>query len=421
MNRIMVFLFIVFLIFNSKLNAQTIKLDDIFNRKFERSFISQGDNFPDFRTNKDSMQLFLIALHNNISIKDFQSKTGFNDERMKSIISLLESKNWLHKINSNYKPSIFIATKEDGQKLYEFAKPISKEIVRSIQKSLPSIRKKFSKTKISKTQDFEDWSFLILSDVLLDSWQIFNVEKQFLGADSRPNRHGKHYYASLKELTGEKEGFGIYGNQVGPISVYGNNRRNADITNTENIVFLKDDEIFNEMASNYLPNLIHVLNKEKQYSLGVYQKLGYSKEIAFEEFFIWWYHFIYSQTTELMNSEKMLAIPKDGNFVYKILDYSDETHNVTFKVKVPNKSDVVYITGNQPELGDWNPSELKMNETGDFERTINLHIHLPAQFKFTKGNWDLEAEIKGFPKGENIYIEIDKETEEFEIINWFKN
>ncbi|MXS69768.1 hypothetical protein GSF70_00890 [Flavobacteriaceae bacterium W22] len=86
-------------------------------------------------------------------------------------------------------------------------------------------------------------------------------------------------------------------------------------------------------------------------------------------------------------------------------EYSDETHEVTFIVNVPDKNDEIYITGNQPELGSWNPSSLKMNRKNNYQRYITLKIHLPAQLKFTKGNWDKEAEVSEIDKGSNIKIQ----------------
>lgn len=71
------------------------------------------------------------------------------------------------------------------------------------------------------------------------------------------------------------------------------------------------------MARTFLPDLIKILGKNKAYSEKIYRKLGYSDEISFEEFYIWWYHFIYSQATDLMNDGTTLTIPADGNFAYE--------------------------------------------------------------------------------------------------------
>lgn len=319
-------IFFVFVFSLGKIYGQeNNKIDYIFKLKIEQSLISRGDNFPDFRVKKDSLDKFLFALHKGYSVIDFQKYTNFSDEKISSLISFLQKKNWLHKINDKYKPTVFIADANDGKLLYQYAKPISSKIVKAINKRLPVIKSKFKNTGISKKDDFLHWSFFILSDVLLDSWQIDNVEKQFLKKEERPLRNGKNYYYKIDENTNsEIESFGIYGNQSQQIdnnkyiSIYGNNRLNLKITSSQNIVSKEDNKIFEEMAENFLPDLLNILEKEKHYFKKVYKKLEYDKEISFEEFFIWWYHFIYTQTTNEMYKNKMLQIPKGGNFDYII-------------------------------------------------------------------------------------------------------
>lgn len=298
--------------------AHTYNIDEVFSKKFQTSLISRGDNLPDFRISKDSINLFLVCLHNDIPTTEFQGKVKFDSLKMQTIIQLLKNKNWLHESDNKIKPSVFVATKYDGEKLYKYARPISKSIAKSICQKLPELKKKFSETGISKKQSFKEWDFLILSDVLLDNWQIFSVESEFLGTSARPIRHGKNYYASISELTTDREGFNIYGNQYGKISVYGNNRDKADLTQTKYFVNSHDNKVFFEMAKDFLPELVQILNKNKKYSEKIYNELGYSKEITFEEFYMWWYHFIYTEATDIMSKYKILTIPKDGNFVYEI-------------------------------------------------------------------------------------------------------
>lgn len=298
--------------------AQDKNEETIFNKNYKLYMISRGDNKPDFDSKKDSVDYFLINLHQNKTLKDFQNETKFSAERIDTIINFLKNKNWLHEINRKYKPTIFVADIKDGEKLYQYSKPISKEIAKAIEKELLSIKNKFSKTEIAKTQTFEEWSFLILSDVLLDAWQINNVEKKFLKVENRPLRHGKNYYAALQEIKGNSEPFNIYGNQVGEICVYGNNRNNADISATNYFISKTDNVIFEEISAEFLPKLLKVLESKRQYAEKIYQKSGYSQEISFEEFYIWWYHFIYSQATEIMQTKKIIRIPTSHNFVYKI-------------------------------------------------------------------------------------------------------
>lgn len=312
---------ISFLIIGKDVIAQN-KIDTIFKIKIERAMISRGDNFPDFKIKNDSLDKFLFALHKGFLPKDFQEYVKFSDEKMASSIALLESKNWLHKVNNQYKPTVFIADAKDGELLYKYAKPISEKITKSIHKNLPVIKEQFGKTEIARKQDFQTWSFFILSDVLLDSWQIDNVEKEFLKQDDRPLRNSKHYYFRITENTNRQiESFGIYGNQTEQIegryvSVYGNNRNHLKTKTSENLVSIADNEIFNRMAKNYLPELLKILEDERSYSKKIYTKLGYNKEITFEEFFIWWYHLIYTQATNEMHEKGLLTIPESGNFPY---------------------------------------------------------------------------------------------------------
>lgn len=317
-----ILLITIFLLLGKQASSQN-KIDELFKIKIEQSLISRGDNFPDFEVAKDSLDVFLFALHKGFSPKDFQNFTKFSDEKMTNLIALLESKNWLHKINNQYKPTVFIADAKDGVQLYKYAEPISKKITESIYQILTKIELQFNKTEISKTQNFQKWSFLILSDVLLDSWQINNVEKDFLKQEDRPLRNGNHYYYRISENTNSQiESFGIYGNQSQQVnehyvSVYGNNRNHLKTSSSENLISKSDDKIFDEMAKFYLPDLLKILESERNYSRKIYNKLGYDKEISFEEFFIWWYHFIYTQSTNEMHKKGILAIPKDGNFPYK--------------------------------------------------------------------------------------------------------
>lgn len=120
------------------------------------------------------------------------------------------------------------------------------------------------------------------------------------------------------------------------------------------------------------------------------------------------------------------SLNKGLDFYFKkMLDLQEKELNgkeysATIKVKVPNKEDTIYITGNQENLGNWNPDKIKMEKISDFERQITLKLKSPAQFKFTRGNWGSEAETIGTYG--NITIRLEKQTDfEFEIENYFDN
>jgi len=316
------------LILSSRAIAQSEE-NSILLRNYELKMISRGDNKPDFSIRKDSMNFLLIYLHEGKSLAEFKNDTNLSDETIDQSVTLLKNKNWLHETDGKLKPTVFIATAKDGKDLYRFAEPIASQIAEEIGKTLPEIKTEFAKTKMLQKSDFQHWSFLILSNVLLDNWNIFNVEKSFFKLPNgipykRPLRHGKNYYASIQENTNKNsEAFGIYGNQYGSqVSVYGNNRYNdisyQNLQFSENRITAKDNKILDRIAQNFLPKLLNILESNRSYAEEVYKKTGYSQEITFEEFFIWWYHFIYTQATNDMQNMGLLTVPQSGNFNYEI-------------------------------------------------------------------------------------------------------
>lgn len=102
---------------------------------------------------------------------------------------------------------------------------------------------------------------------MLDSWQIDNVEQEFLKKDQRPNRHGKNYYFSVMENNqNNREAFGIYGNQYDEkdgksVSIYGNNRIGAESSSIKIFISKSDNLIFNNIATIFKPKLINILNQ----------------------------------------------------------------------------------------------------------------------------------------------------------------
>ncbi|AZQ64725.1 hypothetical protein EI427_21105 [Flammeovirga pectinis] len=322
-------LLIIILIISCNNETKNQELNSILNSHLEHSLISRGNNFPDFNPYKDNVDLFLISLHKGIPTNSFKNKVNWNDSILNKRIELLLEKNWVNKRNNKLYPSIFIASHIEGLQLYEFSNKVSEQIANSIEQEIPEIKTEYLKTDISNKLDFKEMSFLILSDVLLDSWQIENVERKFLKKKQRPFRNGKHYYYSIMENKNTSQDvFGIYGNMMDSndtisYNIYGNRQTLVDfnkldelIKNCDVVINEKDYDIFSDIANQYLPKLLSILENNQTYFEKVYTQMNYDKEITFDEFFIWWYHFIYTNTTNILNKRKLLTIPPNGNFEY---------------------------------------------------------------------------------------------------------
>ena len=203
----------------SKQKSSQEVLNHIFSTKYEHSIISKGDNLPNFDRRKDSIALFLVALHEDIEIKQFQEKANWTDEVLEERIQFLLDRGWLIEDDQGLRPTVFIASDQQGQDLFRHGLPLSEEIADAIEKEIPQIKEKFHSSGLSELYDFEKMSFLILSNVLLDNWQIMQMESAYLKKENRPERHGKFYYASIEEnVNNAYEPFGIYGNQFGKIN-----------------------------------------------------------------------------------------------------------------------------------------------------------------------------------------------------------
>jgi len=87
------------------------------------------------------------------------------------------------------------------------------------------------------------------------------------------------------------------------------------------------------------------------------------------------------------------------------------TSYVNFIVQVPNSTDQVTITGNIPQLGNWNPTELQLQKINDTKYSIIVKVpnNTNIEYKITRGSWDTEAlTIDGrIPNNYNVKISTD--------------
>jgi uncharacterized protein (TIGR02145 family) len=297
----------------------------IASRYYIWGYISAGDNFPDFTHDSDSLRLLLISLHLGIPSEEFCKSYNWSTETYREFISFSLDKNFISKRDKTFYPNVMIITEQEGQSMFAVGEKAAAQIADSIIAHLETIKSTYQKSDISTRIPFDSIRFLLLSDVLLDNWQINNVEKEFLKTE-RPLRHGKNYYVSLSQnIRPEKEPFGIFGNGGNEdISMYGNNRYNFKNEQEMNeaakkaTLFKKSDGlVFQTLASEFKPVLIQILNDNRANLEDQYSKTIYAKEISFEEYFIWLYHHIYTRATNILAQKKYLKIPETGNFFYK--------------------------------------------------------------------------------------------------------
>jgi len=310
-------------------NNRTV--DDILNSSF-RVYQISGFEGPKIDIKKDSLAQFLTALHYNIPLSEIESALEWSPESMERNADALIENKLLSRKGDYYQPNLGIITLERGNLLKEKAQKVANEIADSIYKWLPEIKEIHNESNISQNHDFRELSLFYLSNVILDNFQIQQVEEEFLNQE-RPLRNGARYYLAIVEddLAGNTEPYGIYGNRglfwsdsIG-ISVYGNKRIESNVGwdnyEDKNIhVFDEHDTqlITQKMPDLFLPTLLDILNKNKPDFEITYQELKFDNEISFEEFFIFWYHWIYTEATDVLIAKNIIQKPRDEMFYYQI-------------------------------------------------------------------------------------------------------
>jgi hypothetical protein len=276
--------------------------------------ISSGNNYPDFNFSQNHLDRLIVSLHNKTSKDVFIKKYNWTSDDYNKSVDFLMTKGFVKKIDDLLVPTCMVISKVNGEELFKSATPISGLIADSIISIFPYLKEKYLTTHLSKNSI----SFFILSNVLLDNWQINNIESSYIKTE-RPLRHGKNYYYAFLEGTDENtDPFGIYGNmRFDRFSVYGNNQRKVNVfkvsQNLKSIPLIDsfDNRVFEEFADKFKGRLISILTKNNDYAIETYNKSGYSKEVNFQEFFIWWY-------TNIIHKKGLINIPTHGNFFYRI-------------------------------------------------------------------------------------------------------
>ena len=318
-------------------------IDEILSQQYEFKMISSGNNLPNFNTSDKELTDIVVLLHHGKTPDEIQKYFNWDDRTFDSRLEILKNADFVKSgKDGNLLPNVFVCPVKDGLTITRQLNPVIKQTADTIQRLSINIARMTGQLNAFKKTKFEDVSFLILSDVLLDNWQINNVENDFLKT-LRTSRHGKHYYASYQEnLKGtDTEAFGIYGNQVEnasdfAICRYGNRRYSKEILSLNadlkkeyassgafkqfscSIIDTTDNSRLQLIADSFKPSLIKILNQNKNLFQKNYKESPYSKEISFEEYFIWVYHFYYTAVTNELINRNVIKMP-GGKVIFYIL------------------------------------------------------------------------------------------------------
>jgi len=239
------------------------RIGELLARDYEYLLISSGRNFPALNMARDHRGELTLLLHERVALSAIQSHFGWSRPEMQRRLDEMVEADLL-RVNDGdrYVPAIMVMSIEDAAGYVRVPTSIVDEAAALIVSRLPDVRRQYGEVAGLRPMPFEAASLLVLSDVLLDNWQIDTVEARFLQA-RRPLRAGSRYYYSMleKEPSSSTEAFGIYGNQDSGygtvhVSVYGNRRPG----NALNFLALDRDGL--ERVFGTRPDSVHAFKRE---------------------------------------------------------------------------------------------------------------------------------------------------------------
>lgn len=364
---------------------ENVGIREILKNEYQANMISKGDNSPKIKpSERKYLMEICILLHNKIATEDIREYLNLTNSEMKDKIEVLLREELIRKVDENkYLPTCMITNLEEGEKIYKNTDKFIEPAVGLMKANIEQIKSKTYYINCFANFSFQSISLFILSDVLMDTVQINNVEDLFLNS-SRPKRNGMNYYFSLfeKPKGGIKESFGIYGNmyrEYGNIAygLYGNERigynfhtnneeklkeifgmQTCDVDKVKEELLIelvkksKDEsysldpvieegfielgfienhkvcipilskvefEQLSDIADVIKNEYIQIFSQGKDYIYESYRELEYINEITFEEYFIFWYHFFYTKVTDALIENNMIIMPKLKNFSYVVI------------------------------------------------------------------------------------------------------
>lgn len=318
----------------------TAAAEAIASRRYDVYQLSSGRNRPALNLDEDRGATLIVMLREGIPLPMIARALGWTESKTGQRVQALLDAGFIARDGARYRARIAVLS-ADAVARYM---PVRREAVAAaahvIADSMPFIRRSYARIPGFENIPFEDESLLILSDVLLDNWQIRNVERDFIRA-ARPVRVGGQYYLFVEEhvpwIVGEP--FGLYGNTgsgSGNINVglYGNARSPSDLSSMPPdslltlardghprlpVLHATDNQALDTLAAAMMPAIASILNAERPWLSDVYSQSPFAVETSFEEYLVFWYHVFYSAVTDRLMAEGFIRRPPSGNATYLVV------------------------------------------------------------------------------------------------------
>lgn len=199
-------------------------------QQLEFRMISSGPNRPGIALWNSPLREILAGLHAGMEPAQLAAVLGLSQAGISLRIDSLRAEGAVSNRSGVLRPTCMVVTADEGASLAALATDVARRAMPLMRQSVRDVQAQYRKIKGLQNLAFNDVSFFLVSDVLLDNWQIAAVEERWLKAE-RPLRGKSRYYCAIFARGGDdREAFGIFGNQMSGVAdgrllgVYGNRR-----------------------------------------------------------------------------------------------------------------------------------------------------------------------------------------------------
>ncbi len=181
---------------------------------YEAKMISSGHNRPSIDLRRDDLIALCVALHKRTSLATFRQTHDLSSSALAERLQRLQGAGLIREWKRGlFLPTFMIVTANDARRYVSVADYVVAKTTATIDAKLAEIERLITALPGLGDAPSELANFFVLSDVLLDNWQIGAIEHDVLRAE-RPTRDGNAFYLGLLQRQSDQadEAFGIYGN-----------------------------------------------------------------------------------------------------------------------------------------------------------------------------------------------------------------
>ena len=296
-------------------------ISDILQNKFEIRTVSADLSTPQLDLNSDHQKEILILLHYCFTPEKIKEHFNMNDSIYNMRINDLFGEGLIKKTSDgSFVPTCMIIDAEEGKIIKKTADSLGREMSGIAIDRLEKIKSVYSKISSFKKYSFEDVSLFVLGNVLHNYWQMKFIEDRYIKSFPPMRGMARYYMALLQNQNkGGVEPFGFYSNryeQTGKYKInYYGNKFNADdqkLTEREIDQVVKSGKLsfplINEADQNKLEELaliitrdvLNYLERNRPLFVKLYLNSVYKDQTSFREWFVWFYQFMITQTTNTL-------------------------------------------------------------------------------------------------------------------------